>query len=572
MKRTILAISLALTAASAGAQTMYDALTFSKNEYYGTARSIAMGNAMTAVGGDLGSIGINPAGSAVYNFSQFTITPNLTISSETGSYSAYPVNGADAFKNSQLTNFTKFSMPNIGATLNMSTGNRHGLKGITFGFVVNSTNNFTGKTIGGGLNDKTSYLSCMAVDAFGYDTDFLNGFGYVDNNGQYHEFSKRDTGYPYDNPDDRGYYAPWNIVSNAQAGAISTFGDAEDPDYLWRYIAATEGFKNTGEMDQDGNYIYDIFLGGPLNQAYGRMTTGGKRDVLMNVGFNFNENFYVGANIGITSMNYNYDEYYKEAADDPSNFVIEYDEGTTYFSDYRTRYSYAAEGTGVYAKIGFIALPAPGLRIGGAIQTPTWLSIDEIWKNSVDVNYMDSKYNSSATSPEGNYSYNVRTPYRANFGVAYSFLGQVLLSADYEMADYKSMKFSGVDDWGSDSFEDVNAEIKDCMGVSHSVRVGAEFKPVPELAVRAGYNYTMTPEYNYDSNFRTKLTDSVNSYSVGLGYSSKGSFFADIAGRMTTFCDEYISPYADYLEDLASPLILNKRERYSITATIGWRF
>jgi hypothetical protein len=48
---------------------MYDGLTFSQNNYYGTARSIGMGNAMTAVGGDLGSIGINPAGSAVYNFS-----------------------------------------------------------------------------------------------------------------------------------------------------------------------------------------------------------------------------------------------------------------------------------------------------------------------------------------------------------------------------------------------------------------------------------------------------------------------------------------------------------------------
>ena len=47
---------LSLTAVAAGAQTMYDGLTFSQNNYYGTARSIGMGNAMTAVGGDLGSI------------------------------------------------------------------------------------------------------------------------------------------------------------------------------------------------------------------------------------------------------------------------------------------------------------------------------------------------------------------------------------------------------------------------------------------------------------------------------------------------------------------------------------
>ena len=38
MKKTILAITLMLAALTAGAQTMYDALTFSQNNYYGTAR------------------------------------------------------------------------------------------------------------------------------------------------------------------------------------------------------------------------------------------------------------------------------------------------------------------------------------------------------------------------------------------------------------------------------------------------------------------------------------------------------------------------------------------------------
>ena len=176
MRKSIFVISIFLAAsAGAGAQTMYDALTFSRNDYYGTAKSIAMGNAMTAVGGDLGSIGINPAGSAVYSYSQFSITPNLTISSETGSYSAYPVNGSDVFINPQLTNHTRFSVPNFGTTLHLKTGNRRGVKGVTLGVVFNGTNNFTSKMMAGGYNDKTSYLSSMAVDAFGFDSDFMNG-------------------------------------------------------------------------------------------------------------------------------------------------------------------------------------------------------------------------------------------------------------------------------------------------------------------------------------------------------------------------------------------------------------
>ena len=102
---------------------MYDALTFSKNNYYGTARSIGMGNAMTAVGGDLGSIGINPAGSAVAGYSQFTITPNLTVSILNSSYSAYPdAQGVDHYINERNNTFTRFSMPNIGATFNFNTG------------------------------------------------------------------------------------------------------------------------------------------------------------------------------------------------------------------------------------------------------------------------------------------------------------------------------------------------------------------------------------------------------------------------------------------------------------------
>lgn len=51
-------------------QTAYDAQLFSENNYEGTARSVAMGNAFTALGGDLGGISINPAGSAVSPYSQ----------------------------------------------------------------------------------------------------------------------------------------------------------------------------------------------------------------------------------------------------------------------------------------------------------------------------------------------------------------------------------------------------------------------------------------------------------------------------------------------------------------------
>lgn len=561
MKKTIIVISMMFSALVAGAQTMYDGLTFSQNNYYGTARSIGMGNAMTAVGGDLGSIGINPAGSAINNFSQFTITPGVTISSMNSSWSAYPVNGTDTYSNEMRRSLSRFMMPNIGVTMNMETGRKSGLVGVTYGFIVNTTNNFTGQMLGGGSNDKTSYLSSMAVNAEGFDIDFLNGYLDADYK------SIDDWSYAYHNADDRGLFAPWNVIANAQAGSIANYGDPNDPDYYYRYIAATEGFSQTDETDGYGNHIYDIFLGGPLDQAYGRKVTGSKNDAVLNVGFNFNNRFFLGANLGVTSLGYNYDEYFKEAAVDPSDFPIEYEDATTYFTNYRSRYSYTADGAGVYGKIGFLAIPAEGLRIGAAFQTPTVLHIDETWRQSVDVHYQTPSYDGDATSPEGNFSYRLRTPYRVNAGLAYTFMGMAIISADYEMTDYSTMKFRENDGW-ADSFTDVNRDIKDCMGISHSVRIGAEVKPSPAFAIRAGYNFTTTPEYSGN----TTLNDRINAFSVGVGYYSNGSFFADLAARMTAFSDEFISPYADYLTDYASPLILNKRERYEITATLGWRF
>lgn len=71
MRKTAITILLSLASVAAGyAQTAYDALMFSENNYEGTARSVAMGNAFTALGGDLGAVTINPAGSAVANYSQ----------------------------------------------------------------------------------------------------------------------------------------------------------------------------------------------------------------------------------------------------------------------------------------------------------------------------------------------------------------------------------------------------------------------------------------------------------------------------------------------------------------------
>ena len=111
------------------------------------------------------------------------------------------------------------------------------------------------------------------------------------------------------------------------------------------------------------------------------------------------------------------------------------------------------------------------------------------------------------------------------------------------------------------------------------LRVGAEFKPIPELAVRAGYGMTTAAEkYDYDGS-RLNLAAHQNA-SFGLGYSSQNSFFADLAVRKAFLQDEYFMPYDDYMfdedgnvmVDAYVPEILNKRSLWKVLITFGWRF
>ena len=73
MKR-ILTFIMVLACTLASAQTIDDVLRYSTENLQGTARFQAMGGAFGALGGDLSALNVNPAGSAVFNFSEISIT------------------------------------------------------------------------------------------------------------------------------------------------------------------------------------------------------------------------------------------------------------------------------------------------------------------------------------------------------------------------------------------------------------------------------------------------------------------------------------------------------------------
>lgn len=530
MKKTAISLLLTVIGAAAYAQTAYDALTFSENNYEGTARTVAMGNAFTALGGDLGAVTINPAGSAVAGYSQFAITPALTFSTITAQgVSPYDDGTVPYFQKQMKSSLTRFSMPNLGLTFNWDTGRKSGLKSMTFGFILSKTAGWDEDVYATGQNNTTSFMGQMAAEA--------TEMGYTGS-----ELGASDA---YD-------FMPWKTVAGYKSGMISTFGGYDD-----QFVGASEViFSNP-----DG-YGDEIALGGTLDQSYGRRVTGSKYDYIFNIGANISDFLYLGVNLGINALEYNYSEYFKEAAVDPSDFEITFDDGSAmYFEQMRYNYGYYASGTGFFAKAGFILTPVKGMRIGGAIQTPTVTTINENWDLSASTVFSDNNFSGSSESPYGENSYHLRSPMRANIGVAYTFGSVGLISADYEICDYGTMRFSG-SSYDRDYFESVNEEIRETFGAVHAFRFGGEIKPVSSLALRAGYN----------------IAGSLQNISFGLGYSSKGSFYSDIAARTTLRADEYFMPYADYIYDedgyvsAPTPEIRNHHSLWKVMLTLGWRF
>ena len=110
MKKFAIILLLSILAANMGAQEMIDAIRYSTNDYKGSARTLGMGNAVTAVGGDLGSVTINPAGSAVGSYSQMTFSPGLSFYGSKETY--YPVAGNNNNVTKSTDNYTRMTCPN----------------------------------------------------------------------------------------------------------------------------------------------------------------------------------------------------------------------------------------------------------------------------------------------------------------------------------------------------------------------------------------------------------------------------------------------------------------------------
>ena len=101
MKKTLTTAIALLSIIVAFGQGAADACLFSRTFYQGSAKALGMSNAMGAVGGDMTSICINPAGMGIYRSNEFTTTLSLMDNYQQSTYYEMS-NGAVIFDGDKL--------------------------------------------------------------------------------------------------------------------------------------------------------------------------------------------------------------------------------------------------------------------------------------------------------------------------------------------------------------------------------------------------------------------------------------------------------------------------------------
>jgi hypothetical protein len=218
------------------AQNEEDALRYSQLFDVGaTARSMSMGGAFGALGGDLYSMSINPAGLGVFRKSVMVLTPSFMHDKTSSIYLGTYDDDRD----------NHFSMGNFGGVYAINTGNSTGLVNFNFGFSYAKRTDYWRTLDVRGINDHSSMLDDFASRADGYYAEDLD---------PYNELLAFNT-WLIDTV--RGNPVEYETV-------LSQYGDLPNSTYgeLQRRTLYTSGSSNEYVFAFATNYSYKLYVGG----------------------------------------------------------------------------------------------------------------------------------------------------------------------------------------------------------------------------------------------------------------------------------------------------------------------
>ena len=327
--------------------------------------------------------------------------------------------------------------------------------------------------------------------------------------------------------------------------------------------------ENTWYYDEASNYMLD------------RAHKGAISNYDFNVSGNVNDRFYWGVTFGLKDVNYKHTGLYQEELIGGNTLIV---------NDERK-----IDGSGFDMTFGVIFRPVEysPFRIGLSVATPTWYDL-----TASNYTSMTTPYGSAGSGED--YDFKLYSPWKFGISMGHTVGNYLALGASYEFADYAHLDTryntgGYYDYWGgysetSESDDIMNDHTKQTLKGVSTLKLGVEFKPYPELAVRLGYNY-VSPMYkpdgfkdgtlDTDGSYYSSATDytnweGTNRITAGLGYTF-GKLNLDLAYQYSATNGNF-SPFMNYVDNqdwnndnVASEVSVSNK-RHQLLFTIGYRF
>ena len=382
MKKLLISVIVAFACQNIQAQSDVDALRFSQNLGFSNARSAGTGGAFGALGADLSSASINPAGLAMYRSNYFVLGGGMSNTKANIKY-----------RDELRKDFDYgFGIPSVGLVFHNRkyTNRKPATKGwVSTNFVMsmNRTNNFNGVRNYRGTNNQSSMLDYFAESANGLSVGQLAATN-----------------------DElvQGYYSLatmfWDAYLIDSVGP-RTYGAAIDPlqrELQQRNIITSSGGTNELAVHLASNYENKVFIGGGL-----KLTTVRYRET----------NTFSETDLSVNDNNWAFWELDR---------------------DLSTR------GYGLSGNLGVIVRPNDNVRVGASLQTPTVFTLTDEYGDELFVQYDDGT-NGTYETLTGNYEYKTVSPLRTTLSGSYLFGSKGFISADVDFVDFSTMRLKPSD-------------------------------------------------------------------------------------------------------------------------------
>lgn len=268
-----------------------------------------------------------------------------------------------------------------------------------------------------------------------------------------------------------------------------------------------------------------LFTDGQVDQNYTLESSGRMSETVFAFGANYDHKLYLGAGLAFVSARYEEKYIHQETRGNSQDELLEME----FQQDLTTR------GSGVNFRLGALYRISNTFRVGGSVQSPSFMVINDTWVTRMKSKFEDGT-NFEQESPDGEFSWNLNTPMRFTLSGASIIGSRGLINIDYEFMNMSSAKMNRASGSSSDyDFAFENEQINNLYTNSNELRIGTEWK-VRKLILRGGFNMR---HYPIKDGYVTK-SDATIGYSAGIGYRVR-AFSVDLSFRsIEYFQDRYL--------------------------------